>query len=265
MTGRPAGFSVGADDYVTKPFETAEVLFRLRALVAATAMNAVLTHDRRLIERSRHTAGNLAHALKTPLSVIRLNLPQLPEPQRQSLQTELTRIDDAVRHHLARASAAGDGAWFGAIDVNDILTPLLEGLSPLAERRELSLDCRLPTELSLHMDSQDLQEIIGNLLDNALRWARHAIELTDRRDDDRIVFTISDDGPGMNQAQRDTAITRGTRLDERRSGSGLGLAIVADLVALYGGELRLDRAKLGGLQVRIRLPMLASPTALHQR
>lgn len=219
----------------------------------AGAMNAVLARDRRLIERSRHAAGNLAHALKTPLSVLHLNIASLPEKTRQPLLSELTRIDEAVRHHLARASAAGDSGWLGTVNVNETLAPLLDGLARLAERRGLVLRYDIPPSLTLPMEAQDLQELVGNLLDNAMRWAEQRVTLDITSQDRHHRLVISDDGPGMSREHRKTALARGARLDEQRGGSGLGLAIVADLVALYGGALRLEQAKPHGLKVEVLL------------
>lgn len=220
----------------------------------AGAMNAVLDRDRRLIERSRHTAGNLAHALKTPLSVMRLNVAALPKESREPLLVELSRLDAAVRHHLARASAAGDNGWLGTVNVAATLAPLLEGLTRLARRRGLVLEHDIPASLTLAVEAQDLQELVGNLLDNALRWANQRVTLQISSSTGQHHLQIIDDGPGMSAEQRSAALMRGSRLDEQRSGSGLGLSIVADLVALYGGQLTLDQTKPHGLSVVVTLP-----------
>ncbi|MDR5900490.1 ATP-binding protein, partial [Halomonas vilamensis] len=98
---------------------------------------------------------------------------------------------------------------------------------------------------------------VGNLLDNALRWAQHTVKLRVAQDGDRLSLTISDDGPGMLEAECQAAMKRGSRLDEQRSGSGLGLAIVADVVALYQGDMQLGRAESGGLRVKVSLPVAA--------
>ncbi|MGO1691152.1 MAG: HAMP domain-containing protein, partial [Halomonas sp.] len=118
----------------------------------AASMNAVLARDQRLIERGRHTAGNLAHALKTPLSVMRLQLRQLPEANRAAWEVELARVDSAVRHHLARASAAGEGVRFAPIDLHATLAPLLNGLARLAQRRGITLRQTWPRGVKVHMD-----------------------------------------------------------------------------------------------------------------
>lgn len=223
----------------------------------AASMNAVLARDQRLIERGRHAAGNLAHALKTPLSVMRLQLRQLPEANRAAWKVELARVDSAVRHHLARASAAGEGARFAPIDLHATLAPLLNGLARLAQRRGIVLRQTWAGDVKVHMDGQDIQELVGNLMDNALRWAHSDVQLQVASDGQQLSLTISDDGPGMTDAECQQAVQRGKRLDEQRSGSGLGLAIVTDLVALYSGHMRLGRASTGGLKVVVELPVVA--------
>lgn len=225
----------------------------------ASAMNALLARDQRLIERGRHTAGNLAHALKTPLSVMRLQLAQLPEAQRGRWEVELGRIDNAVRHHLARASAVGEGARIAPLKLSTTLAPMLSGLARLAQRRGLTLCSQWHGERSVYLDEQDAQELVGNLLDNALRWASHAVTMETACQGKWLTLQISDDGPGMTDEQCQAALERGSRLDEQRSQSGLGLSIVADLVALYQGELTLSRAAQGGLQVTVMLPVVARP------
>lgn len=223
----------------------------------AASMNAVLARDQRLIERGRHTAGNLAHALKTPLSVMRLQLRQLPEVNRAAWEVELARIDSAVRHHLARASAAGEGVRFAPIALHTTLAPLLNGLARLAQRRGIVLRQTWGQSIRVHMDEQDIQELVGNLMDNALRWAQSEVALDVQIDEQRLMLTVRDNGPGMSEAECQQAVQRGKRLDEQRSGSGLGLAIVTDLVALYSGQMHLTRASTGGLEVVVELPVVA--------
>lgn len=225
----------------------------------AGSMNAVLARDRRLIERGRHTAGNLAHALKTPLSVMRLLIRQQPPESRASWEAELTRMDNAVRHHLARASAAGEGVRFAPIDLTQALAALIAGLSRLAQRRHIALRQTWDPHLDVHMDEQDIQEVVGNLLDNALRWAQSDVQISLQARGPLLVLSVSDDGPGMTAQECQAAIQRGKRLDEQRSESGLGLAIVSDLVTLYHGQLHLQRAEIGGLEVVVELPIVARP------
>ncbi|MGM0693474.1 MAG: sensor histidine kinase [Pseudomonadota bacterium] len=220
----------------------------------ARAMNGVLDRDRRLMAHARHAAGNLAHALKTPVSVLTTLADSIEEPRRTRIRDELARIDAAVRHHLARASAAGDAGLAPRVAAGEVLTPILAGLGRLAERRGIILRDELPAEMRVRMEAQDLQELVGNLLDNALRWAAGRVEMRGGSDAEGSWLEVEDDGPGMDEAQRQAALARGARLDEQRPGNGLGLAIVADLVKLNGGRLELARARLGGLAVRVWLP-----------
>lgn len=224
----------------------------------AKSMNAVLARDQRLIERGRHTAGNLAHALKTPISVMRLLAKQLPGESRDTWEAELSRIDSAVRHHLARASAAGEGVRFAPVALQGTLAPLITGLARLAQRRHITLHQTVDSGVRVHMDGQDLQEMVGNLLDNALRWGKSDVHIRLQAQSEMLLLVVSDDGPGMTPQECQAAVQRGKRLDEQRSGSGLGLAIVTDLVTLYHGQMRLQRAESGGLEVVIELPVVAT-------
>jgi len=218
------------------------------------AINAVLERDQRLIERGRAAAGNLAHALKTPVSVLKAQSERFDGEDRARIDAELKRIDEAVRHHLARASAAGGAHLSGRISLREAAGPVFEGLGRLASRRGITLSLALEDDASVRVDPQDLQEMVGNLLENALQWARQQVRVSSETRDGGVLLIIEDDGPGMNEEEGAAALGRGARLDEGRSGSGLGLAIVDDLMALYGGELALERSSLGGLAARVWLP-----------
>ena len=242
----------------TQQLEAGGLPSELAAL--ADAMNEVLEKDRLLIERGRNAAGNLAHALKTPIAVLQALSERLPESDRARVVGELSRLDDAVRHHLTRAAAAGGAALAGHARVAQAIAPVLEGLGRLAERRQMKLEVTLDERLVLRIDPQDLQELCGNLLENALSWARTRVRVSARISEAPGVtarfgeLCIEDDGPGMTGEEREAVLARGVRLDEQRPGSGLGLAIVTDLVALYGGTLNLDVSPLGGLRATVRLP-----------
>ncbi|OHY80699.1 histidine kinase [Marinobacter sp. AC-23] len=221
----------------------------------AGAINTVLDRDQRLIERGRTAAGNLAHALKTPVAVLGTLAERLPEEQQVAMRAELKRLDEAVRHHLARASAAGPVALGAEQEVATVLEPVIEGIRRLAGRRNLVFQSDLQQGLQVRIDAQDLQEIAGNLLENAINWAESCVKLAGVIEGGWLVLSVSDDGPGMSPDTRQEALSRGGRLDESRSGSGLGLAIVTELALLHGGELRLDNSPEGGLRAEVVLPM----------
>lgn len=221
----------------------------------ALAMNSVLERDRQLIERGRVAAGNLAHALKTPVSVLKTLSEQLPEKDRSAFTEHLRRIDGAVSHHLARASAAGSGSLKGHIRLQETLQPVCVAIQRLGEHRNLEFDYPRASSLTLRVEPQDLQELVGNLLENAMQWARSRLRLSLEQNAGHVTLRVDDDGPGLSRSQCEQMLARGARLDQYAPGSGLGLAIVQELVTLYGGELRLDRSSLGGLQVSVSLPL----------
>jgi signal transduction histidine kinase len=224
----------------------------------ATAINTVLERDRQLMSRARTAAGNLAHAIKTPVSVMMTTTEQLPASQRETMVSELKRLNEAVRHHLARASAAGPVVLRPRVTLSVALEPVLNGISRLAERKNIAFQKPEVPPLQLQIDAQDLQEIVGNLLENALHWAKSTVVMAIFSEADNLLLSIMDDGPGMSSQSRDEALQRGGRLDEQRSGSGLGLAIVSELIQLYDGQLQLKPSPMGGLLVTVCLPCLAA-------
>lgn len=221
----------------------------------AGAINTVLERDGRLIERGRTAAGNLAHALKTPVAVLTTLAERLPQEQQQTMQAELKRLDDAVRHHLARASAAGPVALGVERKLNAVLKPVVDGIDRLAVRRGLVFEERLPKSLQVRMDAQDLQEIVGNLLENAVNWAVSSVVLEASIKSSELLISVTDDGPGMSPESRQQALSRGGRLDQSKPGSGLGLSIVSELVALHEGKLQLGDRTGGGLCAQVLLPL----------
>ncbi|MGS5089489.1 sensor histidine kinase [Hydrogenophaga sp. A37] len=223
--------------------------------------NGVLDRNAEVVARARTQAGNLAHALKTPLAVL-AQAADSDGPRDELALRVREQVALSRRHidwHLARARVAATQRLPGQ---RTPLAPVLSGLIRVMDRvhaeRQLDLHLvELAPNLAFAGEEQDLQEMMGNLLDNACLWARQRVEVLARRDGDRVRITVEDDGPGIAPEQRDAVLARGVRLDEATPGSGLGLAIVADLVALYQGNIALDTAALGGLRVSISLP--ASP------
>ncbi|QCB47817.1 sensor histidine kinase [Hydrogenophaga sp. PAMC20947] len=227
--------------------------------------NGVLDRNADVVQRARSHAGNLAHALKTPLAVLiqaaeqashsNAKADELP----QLVQEQVTLARRHIDWHLARSRMAAAQRLPG---LRTPLAPVVKGLLRVMQRvnaeRELALQATpIPEAWAFGGEAQDLQEMLGNLLDNACKWARSAVHVSATRSNGQLVLVIEDDGPGIAQAQRETALARGERLDERTPGSGLGLAIVADLVQLYGGTLSLEASPMGGLLVRLSLPATA--------
>lgn len=223
--------------------------------------NAVLDRNAEVVARARTQAGNLAHAIKTPLAVLSQAAAATPAAPLAPLVAEQVAVARRqVDWHLARARAAAAQGLPGAhVPLQPVVDGLLRVMGRVHAARELQLQTvAVPPDAAFAGEVQDLQEMLGNLLDNACKWARHTVqvgaELTGPPGPRRLRITIDDDGPGIEAEGRAAVLARGARLDESVPGSGLGLAIVDELVGLYGGQLQLQQAPLGGLRAVVELP-----------
>jgi signal transduction histidine kinase len=221
--------------------------------------NQVLTTNADVVARARTQAGNLAHALKTPLAV----MAQAASTSAADLPAlVLAQVGVSRRHidgHLTRSRVAASLRLPGQrTPVAPVIGGLLRVMERVhAERRLAFALAPMDDTLSFAGEEQDLQEMLGNLLDNACLWARSAVRIGAVREGETLVISVEDDGPGVSAEQRSAVLARGARLDESAPGSGLGLAIVADLARLYGGDIALERSALGGLCARLSLPPAA--------
>jgi signal transduction histidine kinase len=229
----------------------------------ARETNALIDANREIVERARTHVGNLAHALKTPLSVLVNEAGARgndPLAQKVLEQTEIMR--DQVARQLERARLAARSSVVGTlIDVMPVVTALARTMEKLYRTRDIAIDIDAPEHARFRGEQQDLEEMIGNLVDNGCKWAqsRVAIEVTaDPSTSDaanpRVRIVVDDDGPGLSPAEREQVALRGQRLDETKPGSGLGLSIVVELAGLYGGVLTLGTAPIGGLRAELALP-----------
>jgi signal transduction histidine kinase len=220
-------------------------------------LNALIQSNREIVERARTHVGNLAHALKTPLSVITNEAREKDGPLAGKVieQAELMRTQ--ITHHLDRARVAARSGAIGDItDVDGVLNGLKRALDRIYEGRALELSVTCSPGLRFQGEKQDFEEMVGNLLDNACKWAKSRVWVTASRagGDGNFEVLVDDDGPGLTGAERAKAVKRGQRLDETKPGSGLGLSIVADLAHLYKGRFELEPSPQGGLRARLELP-----------
>jgi len=212
------------------------------------------------VERSRNALGNLAHALKTPLTL----LTQLGEqselsahPQLvQRLDRETGKIGILVERELKRARLAGAATPGQLVDLNDALNGLSTVLQAVYRDKRLRIDIAVPAGLQVAADREDMMELFGNLMDNAAKWATTTVRVSATQDaDGGVTVTVDDDGPGCPPEQIAGLTSRGTRADESAPGHGLGLAIADEVVGSYGGELILgDNTALGGFRAQVILP-----------
>ncbi|MBS0506001.1 MAG: sensor histidine kinase [Proteobacteria bacterium] len=229
----------------------------LEPLVAE--FNHVLAENADMVQRARTQAGNLAHAVHTPLTILANAADGEATPLARLVQEQVASARRQVDYHLARARAAA------AVRATGLRTPVLEPLRALLRTmtrlhgaRGLSFELAEGTpDLAFRGEAQDLYELLGNLIDNAGKWARTRVVVDVRRDGEQLCFTVDDDGPGIPEDERQRMFERGVQLDERRPGSGLGLDIVRALADSYGGSVQALPSPLGGARLRLCLPAAA--------
>src|SRR5579871_937346 len=239
--------------------ERLEGRFPVEIAPLARETNALLEANREIVERARTHVGNLAHALKTPLSVLVNEAGGRDDPLAAKVTEQANIMRDQIARHLERARLAAGLKVVGSVtDVVPVVTALTRTMEKIHQNRGIAIDLDAPVEVRFRGERQDLEEMVGNLVDNACKWAqlRVSVELAAERRDNAAALRIivDDDGPGLNPAQRDKVARRGLRLDETKPGSGLGLSIVLELAALYGGHLQLGNAPIGGLRAELVLP-----------
>jgi signal transduction histidine kinase len=222
-------------------------------------LNSLLDHQENQVTRAIARAGDLAHGLKTPLAI----LSQEADRAEKSGQTEIastinqqvSRMRRQVDYHLAHARAAASGATPGT---RSSVLASAEALSRTLQRlygsRSLNFKMEISPVHEVRVQREDLDEMLGNLLDNSCKWAKSSVIVRSSESNNHIQITIDDDGPGLSASLRSSVLQRGVRADEESPGSGLGLAIVKDLAELYGGSIYLDASLIGGLRAVIDLP-----------
>ncbi len=231
-------------------------------LVAVTSnLNALLDAERTRVKRYRDTLGNLAHSLKTPLAVMRQSLGVSDASARNAaLNAEIDRMTGTIEHQMNRAAASG-GALLGQapVDLAPVVAELRSALLKVYGNKDLLFKTEIEPGAQFIGDRNDITEMLGNLLDNACKWARSNVRIEasiapDAQSRSALSIVIDDDGPGIREADRARVLQRGGRADEATPGHGLGLSMVHDTVALYGGGMHIDASRLGGARFELKLP-----------
>ncbi len=245
--------------------ERLEGEFPVEIAPLARETNALIDANREIVERARTHVGNLAHAIKTPLSVIVNEASAHPSDafaMKVLEQTDVMR--DQVARHLERARMAARLTVIGTVtEVSPVIDALRRTMEKIHRDRGISIELAADQRAKFRGERQDLEEMVGNLVDNACKWAASRVFIQVRMEraaksagDPMLRIIVDDDGRGLSQAERAQVSRRGQRLDESKPGSGLGLSIVVDLAALYGGSLSLGSAPVGGLRAELVLPGL---------
>jgi signal transduction histidine kinase len=222
-------------------------------------INALLAQSRSVVGRARTHVGNLAHSIKTPLAVLANGVQASGDPAVRALAPDVARLQRLVDYHLRRARAAGEPASLAGVPaVAEVAGELAGLLHRLHAEKTLEIVVDVPAGLRFPGERGDLEELLGNLLDNAAKWCRRQVRVSASLADQDLLLVVEDDGPGMSPAECQRVTGRGVRLDEDVAGHGLGLAITRDLIALYGGRLELGQSALGGLGASVRIPRRAA-------
>ena len=222
-------------------------------------LNSLLEHRERTVRRALAKAGDLAHGLKTPLAVLAQEADRADaagqHEMADTISLQVERMRRQIDFHLAHVRAAGSSDVPGA---RCPVLPSVEGLARTLLRiyaaRRLAIQVDVPPEHFIRGQQEDLEEMLGNLLDNACKWAKSRVKIQSVQEGGAVVMIVDDDGPGLAASMRCVVLQRGVRADEAVPGSGLGLAIVGDLVELYQGTFSLEDSPMGGLRARLRLP-----------
>jgi signal transduction histidine kinase len=222
-------------------------------------LNLLLEERERRVARAVAKAGDLAHGLKTPLAVLAKDIDDADAAGQgdlaASMRLQVERMRRQIDWHLAQARATAAGPAPGArANIAECVRGLARALEHLYADRALAIAVDVPADVTARVPVEDLEEMLGNLLDNACKWAESRVSVTAALHPSRIVIDVDDDGTGLEPAMRDVVLRRGVRADEGAPGSGLGLAIVRELAGAYGGGVALDRSPDGGVRARLTLP-----------
>lgn len=217
-------------------------------------INTLIVQNRKVVERARTHVGNLAHALKTPLAVLK-NEAKGTDKLSETVRRQTEAMTSNVNHYLKRAQAAAQAEVLGAR--TEVKEPI-EGIARMLERlyrdKGIAIDVEADPKAVFRGERGDFDELVGNLLENAAKWCKSRVDVTVTRSDDGIEIRVDDDGPGLPVEHRAKALERGKRLDESEPGTGLGLSIVTELADIYGGSFHLEDSPIGGLRARLELP-----------
>lgn len=216
-------------------------------------INVLLQQERDQKTRYRIALGDLAHSLKTPLAVMQSGLNSAPDKQDDSLQEQITRMNAIVEYQLQRAATAGSASIGNTVEIRSVIARLLESLHKVYRDKSVIHHISLPDGLVFKGDEGDLMELLGNLLDNAFKWAKQRIEVVAVQQGKKLCLRVIDDGPGIDTGQADNLLQRGVRADRLIAGHGIGLSIVSSIVDAYHGELIIKKSTLGGCEVMVIL------------
>ena len=218
-------------------------------------LNNLIDHNAVLLKRARNQLGDLAHAVKNPLTVINNEARNMQADQREMITKQTSDISKNIDHYLSRARTFGTESTLGSrSNVKTVVDDLVYAMQRLYQQRELKYDTSRLKGCSFRGEGQDLEEMVGNLMDNACKWTQSQVVVSCETGDERLLLVVEDDGPGIPEEEVVNVMRRGHKLDESVPGHGQGLGIVSDIADLYGGSLNLVKSPLGGFRAELDLP-----------
>ena len=218
-------------------------------------INGLLEHEHAQQQRYRNGLADLAHSLKTPLAVLNGALAEINDKSvKDNLTEQIQRMDHIVAHQLQRAAMAGASPVRKSLLLEPIVSKICNALTKVYHEKNISIDTHMPDKLQVRVDEGDIMEILGNLLDNACKWCNQRVRIHVTLKNEKALFIISDDGPGIEQSQIDLILQRGGRADQAKPGQGIGLSVVVDIINAYKGELSITHSNMGGAAFSFDLP-----------
>ncbi|MBT4160999.1 MAG: GHKL domain-containing protein, partial [Gammaproteobacteria bacterium] len=218
------------------------------------SLNMLLADERRQREKYRTTLADLAHSLKTPLSILKneASRPGLDTQTARALDEQVDRMNEIVSYQLEKAVASSSLLYGASVEIIPLVERTVSALGRVY--RDKSIEIQSNAEAVVFFgDERDLYELLGNLLDNACKYGRHQVRLSVTGGDRKLTIVVEDDGPGIDVSDRDRVLERGLRLDSMESGQGIGLAVVSEIVGRYGGQVKVEESVLGGARISVYL------------
>ncbi len=219
------------------------------------SINQLLAGEAQQKARYRDTLGNLAHSLKTPLAIIKSELPEQLDERSRSLKKQVERIDDIVKYQLNRSVVTAGQTMRRKSEVNPSIKKIVDALRKVHASKSLKIDLKVEEKSFFPGDQGDFMELACNLADNACKWAKSQVIITISKQANHLIIKVEDDGVGVPEEKRALILNRGKRLDQQAEGQGLGLSIVMDIVKIYHGDLFIERSTMGGALFELKIPV----------
>lgn len=217
------------------------------------SLNHVLTTEKNQRERYKNTLGDLAHSLKTPLTVIQGELQNQSTQNNKVIEEQLQRMNDIIRHQLQRAVISSPNGLRNKTAVTPIIERLCAAMKKVYQDKNLTIEINSDKALTCNFDSQDLFELLGNLIENACKYGRNHVRITTEKNEQSLIISIEDNGDGVPEEFQQDILKRGARADTARPGQGIGLSVATDIVSAYNGSIRCDKSDLGGARFILEL------------